>query len=115
MRAGALITAAAGLALAALAWGGVTHWAAVVVPFAVFLYGSALILPNATSVALSPFPGSAGAVSSLMGAFSFTSAAIVSTLLGAAFDGSARPMASVAAVCGILAVVFERKLARGKA
>ncbi len=115
MRAGTLITFGAGVVLAALAWGGVSHWTAIVLPFAVFLYGTALVLPNATSVALSPFPGSAGAVSSLMGAFSFTSAAVVSTLLGAAFDGSARPMASVAAFAGLLALIFERKLARGKA
>jgi DHA1 family bicyclomycin/chloramphenicol resistance-like MFS transporter len=115
MRAGTLITFGAGLLLAALAWAGVSHWAAVVLPFAVFLYGSALILPNATSVALSPFPGSAGAVSSLLGAGSFTAAALISTLLGATFDGTARPMATVAALCGVLALVFERKLSRGKA
>jgi hypothetical protein len=39
----------------------------------------------------------------------------VSTLLGAAFDGSARPMASVAALAGLGAFIFERRLARGKA
>jgi MFS transporter, DHA1 family, multidrug resistance protein len=115
MRAGTLITFGAGMVLAALAWAGVSHWAAVVFPFAVFLYGTALVLPNATSVALSPFPGSAGAVSSLMGACSFTAAALVSTLLGATFDGSARPMASVAAIAGLLALIFERRLAGGKA
>jgi DHA1 family bicyclomycin/chloramphenicol resistance-like MFS transporter len=115
MRAGTVIAFGAGLLLAAFAWSGVSHWSAVVLPFAAFLFGSALILPNATSVALSPFPAAAGAVSSLMGACSFTAAALISTLLGATFDGTARPMTTVAAVCGALALFFERRLAHGKA
>jgi len=39
----------------------------------------------------------------------------VSSLLGAAFDGTARPMASVAALAGAAAFTFEKLLLRGKA
>lgn len=115
VRFGAACMLAAGAIGASLAWLGIGHWAAVVVPFFLFLAGSALIVPNATAAALSPFPGSAGAAASLMGAVSFTIGAMVSAGLGYAFDGTARPMATLSACAGILAFVLERKLFRGKA
>jgi DHA1 family bicyclomycin/chloramphenicol resistance-like MFS transporter len=115
LRSGAALMLAGGLSAAALAWTGVAHWLAVVMPFFAFLFGSALIVPNATASALSPFPASAGSASSLIGAIAFSAGALVSVILGAAFDGSARPMASVAALAGIGAFIFERFLLRGKA
>ena len=105
----------AGVTAAALAWVGVAHWAAVVAPFFALLYGTALIVPNATAAALSPFPGAAGTASSLIGAIGFTAGALISAGLGAAFDGSARPMASVAAFAGVAAFCCERFVLRGKA
>ena len=115
LRAGAGLMCAAGLVVAALAWGGVAHWLAVVLPFAVFLFGTALIVPNATAAAISPFPASAGAASSLIGAIGFTAGALVSSVLGAAYDGSARPLASAAGLAGVGAFLLERLVARGKA
>jgi DHA1 family bicyclomycin/chloramphenicol resistance-like MFS transporter len=115
LRSGAALMLGAGLTAAALAWAGVAHWLAVVLPFFAFLFGTALIVPNATAAALSPFPGSAGSASSLIGAIGFTAGAMVSAGLGAAFDGSARPMTTVAALAGVAAFVFERFLLRGKA
>jgi DHA1 family bicyclomycin/chloramphenicol resistance-like MFS transporter len=114
LRAGAALMLAGGAGAAALAWGGVAHWTAVVVPFFMFLFGTALIVPNATAAALSPFPGAAGSASSLIGAIGFTAGGLVSALLGAAFDGTSRPMATVAALAGIAAFSFER-LVRGRA
>lgn len=115
LRAGALLMLGGGAAAAALAWAGVGHWTAVVLPFVAFLFGSALVVPSATAAAISPFPATAGAASSLIGAISFSSAALVSTGLGAAFDGTARPMATVASLAGLGAFLFERTLLRGKA
>ena len=114
LRSGAALMLAGGLAAAALAWGGVAHWAAVVAPFFAFLLGSALTVPNATASALSPFPKAAGSASSLIGAIAFTAGAAISAGLGAAFDGSARPMATIAALAGVAAFLFERFLVRGK-
>ncbi len=114
-RFGVLLMLGAGAAAAALAWLDAGHWLAVVVPFMVFLFGTALVVSNATAAALTPFPGSAGAASSLIGAIGFAMGALISTLLGAVFDGSARPMASVAAAAGLAAFLFERFLFRGKA
>ena len=113
LRFGAALMLVGGVAVALLAWAGVGHWAAVVLPFVVFLFGTALIVPNATAAALSPFPGSAGAAASLIGAIGFTVGALVSTGLGLAFDGTARPLATVAACGGIAAFLLERVL-RGK-
>lgn len=113
LRSGTLIVIVGGLAAAAFAWGGARHWLALVAPFALLLFGTALVLPSATALALSPFPQAAGAASSLIGAIGFVVAALLSTLLGALFDGTARPMASVAALAGVGALIFERRLARG--
>jgi DHA1 family bicyclomycin/chloramphenicol resistance-like MFS transporter len=115
MRAGAALAAGAGIIAAALAWAGASHWLAVAIPFAFFLFATALITPNATARALSPFPAAAGAASSLLGALSFGLGALVSTALGATFDGTARPIASAAALAGLGAFYFERRMARGTA
>jgi DHA1 family bicyclomycin/chloramphenicol resistance-like MFS transporter len=114
LRSGAGLMLGSGIAGAALAWAGVAHWTAIVLPFAVFLFGTALVVPSATAAALSPFPASAGSASSLIGAIGFAAGALISIALGAAFDGSARPMAAVAAAAGIGAFLFERILLRGK-
>jgi MFS transporter, DHA1 family, multidrug resistance protein len=114
LRLGAALMFAGGATAAGLAWAGVAHWLAVVLPFFVFLFGTALIVPNATAAALSPFPATAGSASSLIGAIGFTAGAVISSLLGAAFDGTARPMASMAALAGVGAFTFEKLLLRGK-
>jgi DHA1 family bicyclomycin/chloramphenicol resistance-like MFS transporter len=108
LRLGTATMFAAGLAALLLAWSGVAHWAAVVLPFLGFLFGSALTVPNATAAAISPFPGSAGAAVSLVGAVGFGVGALISSALGAAFDGSARPMATLAAIGGAAAFILNR-------
>lgn len=113
LRAGVQLVFAAGLAAAVSAWGGVAHPAAVVLPFMLFLFGSALIIPNATALALQPFARTAGTAASLMGATQFAVGALVSSLLGALFDGTARPMAAVALVAGALALFMEIRTRHG--
>jgi DHA1 family bicyclomycin/chloramphenicol resistance-like MFS transporter len=114
LRGGSWLVLGGGMAAATFAWAGTHHWLALVAPFALLLFGSALVMPSATSLALSPFPQAAGAASSLIGSIGFTVAAILSTVLGALFDGTARPMASAAAIAGLAAITFERWLAHGK-
>ena len=114
LRVGAALVLVGGSAAAALAWGGVAHWSAVVLPFMLFLAGTALITPNAQAAALTPFPHSAGAASSLMGASAFALGAVVSALLGVLFDGTPRAMASAAAIGGVGAFLIERLVLRGK-
>jgi DHA1 family bicyclomycin/chloramphenicol resistance-like MFS transporter len=113
LRAGTALAFGAGVAAALLAWAGAAHPAAVVLPFAAFLFATAMIIPNATALALQPFPRSAGSAASLMGATQFLAGAAVSSALGAAFDGTARPMAGVAALAGAGAFLIERSFLRG--
>ena len=115
LRAGAALLLASGASAACLAWLGASHWLAVVLPFMALLFSTALIAPSATAAALSPFPRAAGAASSLIGAIGFSAGALISFGLGAAFDGSGRPMATLAAAAGLAAFCFERTLLRGKA
>jgi DHA1 family bicyclomycin/chloramphenicol resistance-like MFS transporter len=108
LRLGTATMLAAGTAAAALAWSGLVHWAAVVLPFLAFLFGSALTVPNAMAAAISPFPATAGAAVSLVGAVGFGIGAFISSGLAAAFDGSARPMATLAAFGGVAAFILNR-------
>lgn len=112
LRIGTGLALLGGIAAALAAWSGATHWASVVAPFMLYMFASALTMPSAQAAALTPFPRTAGAVSSLLGAAAFALGATISAALGAAFDGTARPMASVAALGGIGAFLFERWLAR---
>jgi DHA1 family bicyclomycin/chloramphenicol resistance-like MFS transporter len=108
VRIGAALAAAAGSVLAALAFAGVAHWSAIVLPMLVYIFGCAFVIPNATAAALSPFPQMAGSASSLLGTLPFGLGALVSALLAAAFDGTARPMAFAIASFGLFAFLSER-------
>lgn len=112
LRTGATLAMLSGIAAALLAWSGAAHWSAVVLPFMFYMSAGSFTGPAGQAAALSPFPKSAGAASALMGAAAFAVGAVVSTLLGALFDGTARPMATVAAFAGVAAFSFERWLAR---
>jgi DHA1 family bicyclomycin/chloramphenicol resistance-like MFS transporter len=101
---GVSIGAVSGVALAALAFGGATHWSAVVVPMLGFMFASALVVPHATAAALTPFPAIAGTASSLMGAVQFACGALAGAALGAAFDGTARPFAAAVAAASLAAL-----------
>lgn len=112
VRFGVGLSACAGLCLAALAFAGIAHWAAVVLPMAAFLFGTSFVVPNATAAALSPYPQIAGAASSLLGSLPFALGAMVSASLAAAYDGSMRPMAASVAVFAVAAFLAEKFLFR---
>ena len=112
LRLGARLAAIAGIVALALALLGFRHWLGVVGPMLLYMFACSFIIPAATAAALSPFARSAGAASSLIGASQFLLGALVSSTLGAAFDGSARPMALVIALGGCAAFACERALVR---
>jgi MFS transporter, DHA1 family, multidrug resistance protein len=112
VRIGTAIAAMTGLSIGILAWSGVTHWAALIVPMIGYMFATSFILPSVTAAALSPFPHMAGAASSLLGAITFSLGALISAVLGALFDGSTRPLATVLAVAGVSAYLVEATLAR---
>ena len=112
LRLGTRLACAAGLLALALAWGGAGHWAAVVLPFMLYMFAASCIMPNATAAALSPFAQNTGTVSSLLGATQFLLGATVSIVLGGLYDGTARPMATALAIGGVGAMLAERLLVR---
>src|SRR4029079_12376545 len=112
VRLGTRLVLAAGALLALLVYSSVAHWSAIVLPMLVYILGAALLLPNVTASPLTHFPGVAGAASSLLGVLPFALGALVSALLGAAFDGTARPLALAVALAGASAFACERLLFR---
>jgi DHA1 family bicyclomycin/chloramphenicol resistance-like MFS transporter len=112
VRIGTAIAATTGLSIGILAWSGITHWAALIVPMIGYMFATSFVLPSVTAATLSPFPHMAGAASSLLGAITFSLGALISAVLGALFDGSTRPLATVLAIAGVSAYLVETTLAR---
>jgi DHA1 family bicyclomycin/chloramphenicol resistance-like MFS transporter len=71
------------------------------------------VLPNATALALSAHPRTAGSASALMGVQQFAVGALVAPLVGIAGENTALPMAAVVAGCGAAALAVYLLLARG--
>lgn len=66
------------------------------------------VLPNATACAMAGQGAQAGSASALIGALQFSVAACAVGLVGVLHDGTARPMAMVIAVCGLVTVILAR-------
>lgn len=112
IRMGGLISFVSGAVLLAVAWAGVNQLLAITVPLFFMLYGSALIVPHAMAAAMSPYPGMAGAASSLAGIAQLLGGAVISYLLGVLFDGTSRPLATAIALSGLAVVVVYETLIR---
>ncbi len=113
LRVGVLVLAGAGLSMAGLVLAGIETVLSVLAPMVVYMVGVGLVLPNARAGALGPFPEKAGAASALSGFSQMGFAALVGIGVGAAFDGTARPMAVAIALSGCAAVVAYHLLVRG--
>ncbi|MEE2760115.1 MAG: MFS transporter, partial [Pseudomonadota bacterium] len=96
--AGAVISLAAALVLLALALVGLRHWLAVIAPMAIFMFGFALVMPQISAGALTPFPNIAGSASSLQGFIMSIVSAGTSALLAFLADGTAVPMTTAIAL-----------------
>lgn len=104
---------AASLACALLLEPGVV---ATVAPFALFMVGAGLLLPNGFAGAIGPFPQMAGTASALAGFLQLGSSALVGVLVGAVHDGTATAHAAVALAAGLTASAAAALMVRpGKA
>jgi DHA1 family bicyclomycin/chloramphenicol resistance-like MFS transporter len=103
LRISTAVMLASGVALAALAWAGVDHPAAIVVPMFVFMMSFTASMPQATAGALTPFPKIAGAASSLLSFCQFLIASTWALAVGLAYDGTQRPMTTAIAAGAVLA------------
>ena len=108
LRMGSLLAAGASLILWLNAFTGNGGLAGLMIPIALYIACIGFTGPNSNAVALSYFPNSAGSANALAGALRFTIAAIASALVGYLHDGTAMPMATVMAGCGLLSVVAFR-------
>jgi DHA1 family bicyclomycin/chloramphenicol resistance-like MFS transporter len=97
---GAGVLAAGGLMMAAAVALWPTAPAALAFPFAIYLAGLGLTMPQAMAGALQPFPARAGAASSLLGFTQQTAAALMGALVGHALGSSAWPLVLGVAAMG---------------
>lgn len=101
---GTTASAVGGLTMAALAWSGVYHIAAVIAPQMLYMVGVGLVLPQSMAGALAPFPERAGTASALFGFTQMTFASAAGVFVGQLHDGTSRMMALVIACSGLLAL-----------
>jgi MFS transporter, DHA1 family, multidrug resistance protein len=112
IRAGTIIGAGAGLAMAALAWAGVASVASVIAPMFGFAFGLGFVLPNAAAGAIGPFPRMAGLASAVLGFVQLTGSALYAIAVSQFYDGTLRPMTTAVATAGGAALVAFALLAR---
>jgi DHA1 family bicyclomycin/chloramphenicol resistance-like MFS transporter len=110
---GAAICALGGTAMVVLSLAGVQTVWAVLGPMTLYTAGVGLVMPNSMAGAIGPFPTMAGAASALLGFTQMAIAALVGVAVGAAFDGTTRPMALTIAVTGLAALAAHILMIRG--
>ena len=110
IRAGALVSAAAGGAMWLAVIAGIDHVAAVIAPMVVYMAGVGVVMPQTIAGALAPFPTMAGAASALFGFLQMAIAALVGVLVGTFHDGGPGSMSTAIAVMGIATVASYRWL-----
>ncbi len=99
--AGGLIAYASTLGLAGFAWAGaLTVWT-IMGPVTAFTFGTGFVFPNCHAGAIMPYPHMAGTAAALMGSIQMAVAALIGALVGQLHDGTAWPMVTVMAACGI--------------
>lgn len=89
---GGFFTLAGGALGVALVLAGVAHWAAVLVPQCLYLFGHGLHQPCGQAGVVAPFPAQAGAASALAGFVLALVAFGVGRWLGVALDGRVAPL-----------------------
>jgi DHA1 family bicyclomycin/chloramphenicol resistance-like MFS transporter len=86
------ITLSGGTLMAALAYSGVTHVLAFVLPFHLFMMAHGVHQPCSQSGAVGPFPQAAGTASAINGFLMMVLAFGMSAWLGSHLDGTVFPM-----------------------
>src|SRR5690606_12454928 len=94
------------LALLAVAMAQPAQLWPLLIPLFISTASLSCVLPNATACAMAGQGAQAGSASALIGSLQFCVAACTSALVGALHDGTARPMALVIAVCGLVTLLL---------
>lgn len=106
IRLGVACLAAGGALMLVLVLSGVPSSFAITGPMAIYAMGVGLTMPQSMAAALVPFPGRAGAASSLLGICQMSFAALLGIGLGQALGGSALPPPATIAATGVLAFLL---------
>ncbi|MBM3647412.1 MAG: Bcr/CflA family multidrug efflux MFS transporter [Alphaproteobacteria bacterium] len=115
LRHAAIVPAVAGTGMLVLGLIEVRTGAIGLWPFLIFLVPHlammALVVPNATVLALQSYPHMAGTASSFMGVMQYGVGALFGVFVGQAFNGTILPMAIALATSGVLCLVSHRLMA----
>lgn len=90
--AGGAVSIAGGLLLLGLAFAGFADVASIVLPTALYMVGTGLVMPHSLAGAIGPYPRAAGAAAALVGFSQMTIAALIGAGIGHAADGTQMPM-----------------------
>ena len=113
LAAGLTATATGGMALLAVIISGGIGLVGILPSLFVVVSSLGFVLPNATALALSGHPRSAGSASALLGVLQFAIGAAAAPLVGAFGSRTALPMSVVMATLGVCALVTFALLVRG--
>ncbi|MBK1886559.1 Bcr/CflA family multidrug efflux MFS transporter [Marinobacter sp. DY40_1A1] len=98
---GLIIAVAGGSLMAALALAEVFSVWAVILPQAVFMAGTGMVMPQTMAGAMANFPRMAGSASALFGFAQMAVAAFAGMLVGYLHDGTSLVMAATIAICAV--------------
>lgn len=102
---GCLLSALGGSLALAFELIGVHSLVVMVGCLCIFFIALGIVMPQAMTGAMMPFPHMAGAASALLGFVQMAGSACVGIMVGQLHDGTAIPMLVVIAVCGVLTLV----------
>src|SRR5262249_45026480 len=97
------VSLVASLSLLVDALTGFGGFAGILVPLFVYIATHGFVMPNTTALAMAPHGSVAGSASALLGSIQFILGALAGSILGAASNGTAVPLAAVVAGCGATA------------
>nr|HMN30855.1 MFS transporter [Caldilineaceae bacterium] len=104
-------TACFGLLLVALTALGIGGFAGLLIVLFCCIASTGFVGPNATAAAMAPYGGRAGSAAALLGAIQFACGAAAGALVSTLHNGTALPMTSTIALCGVAAFLLLQFLA----
>jgi DHA1 family bicyclomycin/chloramphenicol resistance-like MFS transporter len=110
LRIGTTISLAAGALFLTAVGFGVAHWALVTGAMFLTMLAHGVNFPVSQSGSVTPFPKQAGTAAGLMGALYMSVAFMVGTAVGASFNGTLYPLATIACTLGACIFASSRLL-----
>jgi DHA1 family bicyclomycin/chloramphenicol resistance-like MFS transporter len=104
-------TAGFGLLLVTLTALGIGGFAGLLIVLFCCIASTGFVGPNATAAAMAPYGNRAGSAAALLGAVQFACGAVAGALVSALHNGTALPMTSTIALCGVAAFLLLQFLA----